>query len=286
MSRADHESPPPALPAPLSLDPCAALVRPDRPDRPLFPLHDAASAKEAVGMSGAVSMTRDRLRAAILSGELSPGQRATQENLAAMLGVSRTPLREVLRMLELEGLVIRQPNGRFVISPLSVQQLEDLAVMRMNLEAVAICLTVPAFGPAEHARLEGWLAQIERYATIEDWVGIEKPHREFHLMLTSGAGEKITSLLALLWTHATRYRTIAFRQLEDNATTWETSQKEHRLIVDAFEARDAVGAASWVATQIARSALIVADQIDPGQPVKRITDLLERYTGAPVLPEV
>ena len=158
--------------------------------------------------------------------------------------------------------------------------------MRMNLESVAICLTVPQFGPADHARLEGWLAQMERYATTEDWVGIEQPHREFHRMLTSGAGEKITSLLELLWTHATRYRTIVFRQLEDNAAAWETSQKEHRLIVDAFEANDAPSAAGWVATQIARTALIVAEQIDPGQPVKRITDLLERYTGAPALPKV
>ena len=93
-----------------------------------------------------VALIRDRLRDAILMGELSPGERATQVSLADRFGVSRTPMREALRMLELEGLVLRESNGRFRISPLSGPQIEDLAVMRINLEVVAINLTVPRFG--------------------------------------------------------------------------------------------------------------------------------------------
>jgi GntR family transcriptional regulator, rspAB operon transcriptional repressor len=232
-----------------------------------------------------VALIRDLLRDAILSGELSPGERATQVSLADRFGVSRTPMREALRMLELEGLVLRESNGRFRISPLSGPQIEDLAVMRINLEVVAINLTVPRFGNADHAKLEGWLAQIERYAMLDDWVGIEVPHREFHRMLVSGAGDRITALLGQLWDHASRYRTLAFQALRGNFAPWETSRAEHRAIVDAFEAYDAPTAASWAATQVARTAIVVAREIDPDHPATRVYSVLERHTGRATLPE-
>jgi DNA-binding GntR family transcriptional regulator len=237
-------------------------------------------------MPATVALIRDQLRDAILAGELAPGEAATQVSLADRLGVSRTPLREALRMLELEGLVLRESNGRFRISPLSIEQIEDLTVMRINLEAVAVKVTVPRYGDVDHAKLEGWLAQIERYATLKDWVGIETPHREFHRTLVSGAGDRITALLGQLWNHATRYRKVAFQQVADNRVRWETARVEHRAIVDAFEAYDADAAAGWAVMQIARSAIGVARQIDPDHPVPRIHDALERHSGHPILPEI
>jgi DNA-binding GntR family transcriptional regulator len=237
-------------------------------------------------VAGTVALIRGQLREAILSGELSPGEVATQADLADRFKVSRTPLREALRMLELEGLVLRGSNGRFRISPLSVDQIEELAVMRINLEAAAVNITVPQFGHVEHAKLEGLLAQIERYATVADWVGIEVPHREFHRMLVSGAGNWVTDLLAKLWDHATRYRTVAFERVAANAEGWEAAHAEHRAIVKAFEAHDAEAAAGWIAAHIARSALLVAQEIDPGHPVQRVHDSLERYTGTTTVPGV
>lgn len=237
-------------------------------------------------MPATVALIGDQLRHAILAGEFAPGEPATQVSLADRLGVSRTPLREALRMLELEGLVLRESNGRFRISPLSIEQIEDLTVMRMNLEAVAVRLTVPRFGNVDHAKLEGWLAQIERYAMLEDWVGIETPHREFHRTLVSGAGDRITALLGQLWNHATRYRKVAFQQVVHNTAAWETTRVEHRAIADAFEAYNAGAAAAWAVMQIARTAIGVAGQIDPDHPVSRVHHMLERHTGHATLPEI
>jgi GntR family transcriptional regulator, rspAB operon transcriptional repressor len=234
---------------------------------------------EPDGMPATVALIRDQLRDAILGGELAPGEPATQVDLADRLGVSRTPLREALRMLELEGLVVRESNGRFRISPLSIEQIEDLTVMRINLEAVAVRLTVPQLGNTDHAELEGRLAQIERYAKLEDWRGIEVPHSEFHLALIAGAGDQITALLRQLWNHATRYRRVAFQQVADNQIRWDTARVEHRAIADAVEAYDAVGAAAWAVTQIARSAIRVAAQIDPDHPVPRVHAELGRHAA-------
>ena len=233
-----------------------------------------------------VALIRDRLRDAILMGELAPGERATQVSLADRFGVSRTPMREALRMLELEGLVLRESNGRFRISPLSGAQIEDLAVMRINLEAVAIRLTVPQFGNTEHAKLEGWLAQMERYAMTRrlgrhrDATSRVPPH--------IASARRATASPPCSASCGTTRRAIASsrsRQLTDNSANWETSRAEHRAIVDAFEAYDAPTAASWAALQVARTAIVVARQIDPEHPAERVRAVLERHTGRATLPE-
>ena len=92
---------------------------------------------------GAVTALRDRLRTAIVTGEIPASAARTQSQLAASLGVSRTPLREALRMLELEHLIIREPNGRFRAADLTADEIEQLGVMRVTLEAAAVRLTVP-----------------------------------------------------------------------------------------------------------------------------------------------
>ena len=78
-----------------------------------------------------------RVREAILEGEIPPGSAMSQVALADELGVSRTPLREALRMLQCEGLVDAQANRRVTVKPISATDLEELVVMRVALETEA-----------------------------------------------------------------------------------------------------------------------------------------------------
>jgi DNA-binding GntR family transcriptional regulator len=226
-----------------------------------------------------VTVIRDRLRDAILSGDLPPGAVATQIRLAEQFGVSRTPLREALRMLELEGLILREPNGRFRVSSMSVDDIEELCVMRISVEATAVRLTVPVFGNADHAELEGLLAQIDRFALLEDWVGIEVPHRAFHAKITSRAGERIVEQLARLWDHATRYREASFRKVAETGG-FDVRQAEHRGMLDAIEAYDADAAAAYIALQIGRTAIEVVADIDPDHPMTKVRTTLATHTGS------
>ena len=89
-----------------------------------------------------------RVREAILEGEIAPGAVMSQVALADELGVSRTPLREALRMLQSEGLVDAQANRRVTVRPISATDLEELVVMRVALETEAD----PAVGLAAGAR--------------------------------------------------------------------------------------------------------------------------------------
>ena len=97
------------------------------------------------------------LRNAILKGELQPGERLMEIQLAQKLGVSRTPVREALRKLELEGLVLMMPRKGAVVADITIQDLEDVLEVRTALEELAVqkaCDTITEEHPAcpRHSR--------------------------------------------------------------------------------------------------------------------------------------
>src|SRR5919112_1940186 len=153
-----------------------------------------------------VALVHDRLRDAILRGVLPAGQTTSQVTLARDLDVGRTPLREALRMLQREGLVVSEPNRRVRIAGLSSADAEELYVMRIALEAVAIRITVPTLTSTDFAELEGLMAQMDHYMRTEDRPGLRAPHRAFHDRLVRDSGERVTITIGQLFDHAERYR--------------------------------------------------------------------------------
>jgi DNA-binding GntR family transcriptional regulator len=229
----------------------------------------AASTNGGERGRGGVAALRDRLRTAIVTGEIPASAARTQTELAAALGVSRTPLREALRMLELEHLIIREPNGRFRAADLSADEIEQLGVMRVTLEAAAVRLTVPELTPDDHAALEGLHAESRRLAEVGEWADFERAHREFHALLTKAAGAMHAEQLGRLWEQEARYRR-AFEQLADADGRDAVSQREHRGILDAVEAGDAESAGRLVAEHHARAVRAIAGRLDPGYAMQRL----------------
>lgn len=93
----------------------------------------------------------ERVRGAILDGELAAGTVMSQVALAEELGISRTPLREALRLLQGEGLIEAEPNRRVRVAPMTASDMEELCVMRVTLEAEARRLSVPMLAPEDLA---------------------------------------------------------------------------------------------------------------------------------------
>ena len=104
----------------------------------------------------------------------------SQVALAQDLGISRTPLREALRMLQSEGLVEGEPNRRVRVAPMTAADLEELYVMRITLEAEALRLSVPRMTSEDLARLEGHMAEMAHYAAEKDYRRWNLPHEQFH----------------------------------------------------------------------------------------------------------
>src|SRR5579862_5024618 len=143
-----------------------------------------------------VAVVHDRLRDAILRGEIAPGEATSQMALTKQFGVTRTPLREALRLLEREGLVLSQPNRRVRIADFSMPDLESLYAMRIALKAVAMRLTVPTLRSEDFAELEGLMAQMDHYIRAGDQVRMDTPHAAFHTRFVAAAGSRMTTTIA------------------------------------------------------------------------------------------
>ena len=200
----------------------------------------------------------ERVRAAILDGELAPGAVMSQVALAEELGISRTPLREALRMLQSEGLVEGEPNRRVRVAPMTARDLEELCIMRVTLEAEALRLSVPSMTSEDIARLEGHMAQMAHYADQKDYRRWNAPHERFHRTLTEHAGERVNFVLSQMFDHAERYRRLHIGQ---GPGAWATPQ--HRDILDACKAGDRDKAAALLAGHLARTGLEVSELLDP-----------------------
>jgi DNA-binding GntR family transcriptional regulator len=208
-----------------------------------------------------------RLRAAILSGEIPEGAVTSQATLAERFGVGRTPLREALRMLQREGLVISQPNHRVRIAELSSEDAEELYIMRIALEAVAIRVTVPVLTGADLAELDGLMAQMDHYMKLRDHVGHREPHRQFHYRLVYAAGPRVSEQIDELFDHAERYR-----RRFGAADSWEARRAEHQAILDAVGAGDREAAADLLADHYLHTVRLVFGELDPGHDLARLRE--------------
>jgi DNA-binding GntR family transcriptional regulator len=208
-----------------------------------------------------------RLRAAILAGEIPEGAVTSQATLAERFGVGRTPLREALRMLQREGLVISQPNHRVRIAELSSEDAEELYIMRIALEAVAIRVTVPVLTGADLAELDGLMAQMDHYMKLRDHVGHRDPHRQFHHRLVYAAGPRVSDEIDELFDHAERYR-----RRFGAADSWEARRAEHRAILDAVGEGDREAAADLLADHYLHTVRLVFGELDPGHDLARLRE--------------
>jgi DNA-binding GntR family transcriptional regulator len=212
-----------------------------------------------------------RLREAILSGDMAAGEVTTQVALGETLNAGRTPIREALRLLQREGLVVAEPNRRVRVASLSAEDAESLYVSRIALETVAARITVPALQSADFAELEGLMAQMEHYMGERDWRGLRAPHRAFHTRLVSAAGERVVELVAQGFDHAERYR---LAQSTLNAREWHLRAEEHRGLVEAAKAGDADLAARRLAEHYAHTARLVLAALAPGYELRALRTTL------------
>lgn len=237
----------------------------------------SADAKSVPREGRNVSIVHDQLRGEILAGNIPSGE-TSQADLARRLDVGRTPLREAIRMLQREGLVISEPNRRVRITDLSSTDFEELYIMRVALEATAVRITVPDLGPAGIAELEGLLAQMDFYLRTEDFAGFRVPHRAFHEKLVSGAGERMTTLATQLFDHGERYRV---KWGSKTSKVWAERRAEHRAILDSAADGDADATARTVIAHYGRTAALVFSGLGEDYDPRRLRVAVAAATADP-----
>jgi DNA-binding GntR family transcriptional regulator len=192
-------------------------------------------------VAAATEKTVTRLRQFILDGELEPGARLQEVELAAQLGVSRTPVREALRTLSSQGLVDLLPNRGARVVRWSVEDLEELYDLRVMLENHAVKRAASRITPAAIELLTDLCEQMEdraRHGTKHDLLGLSELNSRFHRCIVDAADSpRLATMLATVVQIPLVVRT--FVRYSPEALS--RSMGHHRELTAALSA----GAAEW-----------------------------------------
>jgi DNA-binding GntR family transcriptional regulator len=230
--------------------------------------------------NGVVALHR-RLRKLILDGTYPPGTLLSQVELAEAMGVSRTPLREALRMLQEEGLIVAEHNQRARIPIFDPQVLDAIYASRILLEALGIRLTVPNLQQQDLNALHQALLELSSTAEPENR---EEPHRRFHHLLVSYAGEQLCSTIASYADRCAFYRRM---YVQSDPRNRSFADAEHEAIFEACVERDTQAAAYRLTRHLARTALTLLAQLTPEyEPTAVRTALQVTHGGANVFDTV
>ncbi|MCL1994513.1 MAG: GntR family transcriptional regulator [Spirochaetes bacterium] len=194
-----------------------------------------------------------KIRKAILRGDLLPGERLMEEALARTMGISRTPVREALRKLEVEKMVLHNPHKGVVISEVSIDEGEDLYNIRTLVDSV---IARRAAQNATPASIDELLRILERSENAEDQDAASEAIDEFNEKLSQIANCPVIADLSRQ-IRETLSRMILSTYLKP--TRRQDAQREHRQIVAAIAAGDADLAQELTAQHIRNAAKTLAD---------------------------
>lgn len=175
------------------------------------------------------------LRQAILKGELKPGERLMEIQLANKLGVSRTPIREAIRKLELEGLVLMVPHKGAEVAQITEKNLRDVLEVRKALEELAVSLACMRMTEEDLQKLRQAQGQFEEVLTSEDITLVAEADVAFHdVIYMATDNQRLIHLLNNLREQMYRYRVEHLKQ-----KMWHSQLlEEHKSLVVAMEKKD------------------------------------------------
>jgi len=176
-----------------------------------------------------------RLRQRIVEGHIAPGTKLNERELSEVLKVSRTPLREAIKMLAAEGLVELLPNRGAVVAQLSEQDIADTFEVIAGLEGQAGELAAQRIGDAELAEIRALHYEMLAAYTRRDLPTYYRINAQIHIRINAAAGNRV---LTQTWaTVNARLQALRFRSNFDE-TKWKRAVKEHDKMVELLAARD------------------------------------------------
>lgn len=175
------------------------------------------------------------LRQAILRGELKPGERLMEIQLANKLGVSRTPVREAIRKLELDGLVLMIPRKGAEVADISEKSLKDVLEVRKALEELAVQLTCEKISKVQIAELKQAAEEFKKILKSNDITQIAEADVRFHdVIYMATDNQKLIQLLNNLREQMYRYRVEYLKR----PGVYPQLIQEHEEIIRQIEKRE------------------------------------------------
>jgi DNA-binding GntR family transcriptional regulator len=200
-----------------------------------------------------------RVKELILAGDIAPGQSVTINSLAEAFAVSHMPVREALRRLIAER-ALTVITGRSVGLPaLSIERLEDLRRVRLEVEGLATEWATSKLAPADHDTLAALVATMTRADAENDVKAYLHANRDFHFGIYRAAGsETLMSIIESLWLQISPY----FNLLHASGD-YERANREHGTIAAALQRRDAKAARAAIIADIDGAAVTLRQILSP-----------------------
>lgn len=199
-----------------------------------------------------------RLRQAILTGDMKPGERLLEIHLANELGVSRTPIREAIRMLELEGLVVMVPRRGAQVAQITEKSMSDVLEVRCALDELAVGLACARISEVEKEELKEACDAFEDATKTGQVHVIAKADVEFHDIIFKAAGNpRLTQMINNLAEQMYRYR---FEYIKDDSQH-QMLVDEHRRIYETIRKGDVAAAKSAIREHIENQEKSIIRQI-------------------------
>ncbi|MCP4164304.1 MAG: GntR family transcriptional regulator [Chloroflexi bacterium] len=139
----------------------------------------------------------DQLRNAIVFGEIGPGERLVELEIAQGMGTSQAPVREALQRLEQDGLVTRRSRSATYVTEISMDEMYEIALVRKVVEGIAICYTARCITPEQCDELESLVERMRAAADANDMAMLSTFDLEFHCRICEWSGKET---LVRVWT--------------------------------------------------------------------------------------
>ena len=205
-----------------------------------------------------VDNVTERLRHDLLAGAIKPGERIKVAELEKRFGVSHIPIREAVRRLESEGLIVAMPQRAAIAAGVDLDDLAGLYDLRRIIECDVIRRSVDAMTDEQVAVAEQALENLEAIANEHDSPGFWELHRDFHwALLEPGASAWIERVLDQIWLASQRYVRLFVSETVDDA------MRDHRALFDFCRERDGAGAADLLRRHLDRTELAVRQAFVP-----------------------
>lgn len=192
----------------------------------------------------------DQIRDMIVAGELPPGERVNEGGLCDQFGISRTPLREALKVLASEGLVELRPNRGTRVTAITPEEVGELFEVVSGIERLAGELATLRMSDRELERLKALHEKMERHYEAGEKQEYFRLNQQIHNTVVSLAGNSVLETThASLMVRVRRARYMAIQSPE----RWHESVQEHRAILEALEARDSARAGELIRSHVRRT---------------------------------
>jgi DNA-binding GntR family transcriptional regulator len=203
----------------------------------------------------------DILKAAILKGDLAPGQRLVEHHLGTQLKTSRIPIREAIKRLEQDGLVEKADKRGFAVKSVTIEEVEETFGIRAVLESYAAYLATERIDETTISKLETSIEVYKEAMAQGDMEKLMAVNGQFHEIIYRAAGsQKLYSLINNFRDFISRYRRLLLTCQEYAAL----SLKDHIDMVEAMRAKDKDKVESLVKTHISRGKGIIIKEMEEG----------------------